>query len=173
MTIRSPIRPQASPTTQSAGARRRDSTQVVSNDPAPPRPGAPAHALREPLDDGARGLLRNQDVRALLLGTSAQFPHVVNRIAAAWSDPDVLLHLLDELLLDDRAKRQGFPLDVALELSNLRMHYEMRVAPILRRASHSRRASKAHPHAGRGRKRSEGGFASLGARLRKLLGMRF
>lgn len=127
---------------------------------------------REPLDDGARRLLQNADVQALLIVTSAQFPHVVNQIAAAWRDADVLLHRLDELLLDNRSKRQGFPLDVALELSNLRTHYELRVAPILRRASTSRRRKASEPSAGRARKPSAGEPAGLRGLLRKLLGRR-
>lgn len=168
MTIRS--QPVAS--RQGTGAGQRASFEVAQPNPAPSRTGPMARPPREPLDDGARRLLQTPDVQALLVITSAQFPHVINRISAAWGDADVLLHLLDELLLDDRAKRQGFPLDVALELSNLRTHYELRVAPILRGASTSRRTKTPRPGTDRAPTRSEGGFAGLGALLRKLLGRR-
>lgn len=166
------IRSQAVARTQVTNAGQRVSIDVAQPNIAPPWGRPMARSPREPLDDGARRLLQNADVQALLVVTSAQFPHVVNQIAAAWRDADVLLHLLDELLLDDRSKRQGFPLDVALELSNLRSHYELRVAPILRRASTSRRTRTAHPSNSRARKPSTGWPAGLWGLLRKLLGTR-
>lgn len=45
-----------------------------------------------------------------------RFPHVVDRIASAWSDPVRLAAVFEELLLDDRGGRQGFPADAAAEL---------------------------------------------------------
>ena len=54
------------------------STQPPDPVPATIRPP------REPLDDRARTLLDNPEVQVLLPTTSRDFPHIVNRLAAAW-----------------------------------------------------------------------------------------
>ena len=94
---------------------------------------ADRRAVREPLDDAGAALLRNPHVGALLEFTAVRFPHVVNQLAAAWTEPELLLTAVDALLLDDRAHRQGFPLATVQELSDLRNYYAAHVAPTLRR----------------------------------------
>ena len=47
---------------------------------------------------------------------TSRFPHVVDRIASAWSDPARLAAVFEDLLFDDRGGRQGFPADAAEEL---------------------------------------------------------
>lgn len=49
-----------------------------------------------------------------------RFPHVVNRLAACWTAPFDVIDLLDELLLDRRGGRRGFPADALAELLALR-----------------------------------------------------
>ena len=53
-------------------------------------------------------------------GLPKRFPHVFNRIAATWHDPPALLEALDDLLVDTRGGRRGFPADVLAELLILR-----------------------------------------------------
>jgi hypothetical protein len=48
-------------------------------------------------DEGSVGVLADR------------FPHVLNRLAAAWGTPTEVLCLIDELLVDRRGNRQGFP----------------------------------------------------------------
>ena len=55
-----------------------------------------------------------------LAQTAAEFPHVVNRLSVLWDDPGAFRKAIDDLLLDDRRQRQGFPFKVLLELTELR-----------------------------------------------------
>lgn len=64
--------------------------------------------------------------------TAQRYPHVVNRLAAAWSSPPACRAYFDDLLLDQRGGRQGFPWDIANELSSLRDHYDTFVNPTYR-----------------------------------------
>lgn len=55
--------------------------------------------------------------------TRQRYPHVLERIAAEWEVPRRFLQLMDELLIDQRGNRAGFPFDCILELTNLREYY--------------------------------------------------
>ncbi len=50
----------------------------------------------------------------------SQFPRIANIVARSWDDRDSVERYLNELLIDRRSSRQGFPPDVQLELLNLR-----------------------------------------------------
>jgi hypothetical protein len=64
-------------------------------------------------------------IAALLLDvrpveTAKAFPRIANALALLWSTPDELTVYLDELLVDRRRGRQGFPLRVLSEFDMLR-----------------------------------------------------
>ena len=61
---------------------------------------------------------------------SIDFPHIVNKISELWARPILLDRYFEELSLDARGGRKGFPLGVALELANLREHYQTKVKPL-------------------------------------------
>ena len=46
----------------------------------------------------------------------AKFPRIANLLAVLWEDPNSLRRYLDDLLVDKRGNRQGFPLDILREL---------------------------------------------------------
>ncbi|HVL57556.1 MAG TPA: hypothetical protein VM491_13700 [Burkholderiaceae bacterium] len=48
--------------------------------------------------------------------TTRKFPHVVNRLGAIWTSPGLLERAMNELLLTQRPRRQGFPPAVVREL---------------------------------------------------------
>ncbi len=54
----------------------------------------------------------------------AKFPRIANLIAVLWQDPNSLRRYVDDLLVDKRGNRQGFPLDVLRELFALRAYYD-------------------------------------------------
>ena len=54
----------------------------------------------------------------------ARFPRIANALFAAWPDPDRMHGYFEELLVDRRGGRQGFPKDVLHELLVLRSYYE-------------------------------------------------
>ncbi len=61
--------------------------------------------------------------------TCARFPRIVNRLSSAWTRPAECRAYFDELLLDRRGDRQGFPLEVAFELAALKNYFETAVHP--------------------------------------------
>ena len=50
----------------------------------------------------------------------ARYPRIANRLALCWSDPVLSTHVLNELLIDRRGGRQGFPPAVRSDLLALR-----------------------------------------------------
>jgi len=51
----------------------------------------------------------------------ARFPRVANRLALCWNDPALASRVLDDLVVDRRRNRAGFPPDVSQELIRLRL----------------------------------------------------
>ena len=56
-----------------------------------------------------------------------QFPRVANKIFNAWKRPEICIKVFDELMMDSRGTRKGFPLEVAREITNLRVYYTTEV----------------------------------------------
>ena len=61
--------------------------------------------------------------------TIEKYPRIVNKMAALWNHPDDFMLYVDDLLVDLRGKRAGFPLAVVMELATIKDHYEMKVHP--------------------------------------------
>lgn len=80
----------------------------------------PANGLLRPTFNWASTLPLDVQPRALLY----KFPRIANLIAALWQDPNSLRRYVDDLLVDKRGSRQGFPLDVLRELFRLRAYYD-------------------------------------------------
>jgi hypothetical protein len=95
------------------------------------------HAMRRPLgpeqqrlSDQARELMSalNESLRPTVL--AARYPRIVNKVAELWRRPTLMDRYFDELLLDSRGNRQGFPLDILLELTTLKEHYQTAAFPM-------------------------------------------
>lgn len=56
-----------------------------------------------------------------------RYSRITNLLCDKWADPKAALHLLEDLVLDRRGGRQGFPRPVAVELQTLRDHLQRRV----------------------------------------------
>jgi hypothetical protein len=63
------------------------------------------------------------------LQTAARFPHIVNALSGAWATPTRCRGCFDQLLIDQRGDRQGFPNAVASELAALKDFYDSVVHP--------------------------------------------
>lgn len=74
----------------------------------------------EPLEARAQVLLSRLPEGASLEHCARDYPHLVNRIAAAWHDEQLLSRYLDGLLVNDRGGRAGFSFEVLVELTDLR-----------------------------------------------------
>ena len=83
----------------------------------------PSHPGREPLNESGAAFLAQMSGKTPLALTAAGFPHILNKLAAFAYQPSMMVRTLDQLLIDDRTHRQGFPFDVLIELSNLRELY--------------------------------------------------
>lgn len=54
---------------------------------------------------------------------SRHYPRIVNRLAEIWHRPLQSESYLDELMMDKRGSRRGFPRDVAAEIAALKTHF--------------------------------------------------
>ncbi len=84
--------------------------------PVAPKPKGPL----EPLDARARKLLQNLPAGTSLNQTAQNFPHLVNRLAGVWNEARQLRNFVDDLLVDERGGRAGFPYEILDELITLR-----------------------------------------------------
>lgn len=80
-------------------------------------------APAEPLSDEANAWLADlpESVRPRQL--ALRYARLANRLCKVWSEPLKCERLLDDLMMDRRGGRKGFPLQVANELATLRDHY--------------------------------------------------
>ena len=92
-------------------------------------------AARSPLSShdatlsfGAQEWVRGLPVNLRPLELCSAYPRVANRIALCWDDLALVDSVFNELLLDRRGGREGFPAKVAAELMRLHALHERRVA---------------------------------------------
>lgn len=71
------------------------------------------------------GLAKKLQLRLL----PSQFPRVLNQVAALWNRPAAAASCLQELLIDTRGTRAGFPPAVLSELLALRNYNASRIVP--------------------------------------------
>ncbi len=81
------------------------------------------------LSPEARALLNSLDKRVLPIQLSCRYPRVMNQIARLWRRPAHLDRYFEDLLIDKRGGRQGFPFAVAAELAALNDYYQVEVYP--------------------------------------------
>ena len=80
----------------------------------------PANGLLKPTFAWASTLPVEAQPRSLMY----KFPRIANLLAAMWPDPNSFRRYMDDLLVDKRGNRQGFPVDVLKELFELRAYYD-------------------------------------------------
>jgi hypothetical protein len=93
--------------------------------------GADLESTKRRLSEPANGLLKPTFAWAATLPVEIQpralmykFPRIANLMAAMWQDANSLRRYVDDLLVDKRGNRQGFPVDVLRELFALRAYYD-------------------------------------------------
>jgi hypothetical protein len=93
--------------------------------------GADAESTKRRVSEPVNGLLKPTFAWAATLPVEIQpralmyrFPRIANLIAAMWQDANSLRRYVDDLLVDKRGNRQGFPVDVLRELFALRAYYD-------------------------------------------------
>jgi hypothetical protein len=61
------------------------------------------------------------------LHLARQFPRIANKLAEVWQRPVICDKVFEDLMIDNRGTRQGFPHDVAKEIGDLRGYYNTEV----------------------------------------------
>jgi hypothetical protein len=61
------------------------------------------------------------------LHLARKFPRIANKLAEAWKRPVNCDKVFDELMMDHRGTRKGFPHEVAKEIADLRGYYNAEV----------------------------------------------
>jgi hypothetical protein len=100
-----------------------------------PRPAAgpesQAEFTKRRTTEPAKGLLKPTFAWASTLPIEIQprsllykYPRIANLLAAMWPDPNSFRRYIDDLLVDKRGSRQGFPVEILRELFELRAHYD-------------------------------------------------
>jgi hypothetical protein len=84
------------------------------------RTSQPATGLLKPTHTWAATLPDDVRPNALMM----TFPRIANLMAAMWHDPNSFRRYVDDLLVDRRGNRQGFPLEVLRELFKIRAYYD-------------------------------------------------
>jgi len=84
------------------------------------RSSEPANGLLKPTLTWAHALPADRHPMALM----TKYPRIANLLAVLWQDPNSLRRYVDDLLVDKRGNRQGFPLDVLREIFDLRALYD-------------------------------------------------
>ena len=77
----------------------------------------------EPLSDEAAAWIAELPASVQPRQLALRYARLANRLAKAWKEPHKCERLLDDLMMDRRGGRKGFPLQVANELATLRDHY--------------------------------------------------
>ena len=88
---------------------------------------APARMRDAELSVKARNWLERlpEDMRPRELCT--RFPRIANQLAACWADIGLIDHLLQDLLIDHRGSREGFPSAVVDEIALLYEYHDLRL----------------------------------------------
>jgi len=100
-------------------------------DPASNRrnqPGAGPQPVRIEFSCAASRLLTLLSPTVRLTALQA-FPRIVNRLADVWHKPSEFERCMDDLLLDTRGNRIGFPSEIVAELTALREYYQTKLHP--------------------------------------------
>jgi hypothetical protein len=95
-------------------------TQVLPRpQPATATARRPPRASDNALNGTARHWLRKLPERRRPLRLCEHYPRVANRIAFCWPEPAMSRQILEDLLVDKRGNRRGFPSSVQRELRRL------------------------------------------------------
>ena len=109
--------PQSSAREARERAAQRVSARGATDPVAARQPPRPQDLLLSALAQAWIGALTESERPAAL---ATQYPRIANRLALCWDDSDLLDRVFDDLLVDRRGGRRGFPPDVQAELLRLR-----------------------------------------------------
>jgi hypothetical protein len=98
----------------------------------PGKAPAPTHAApRGHLSREAVRLVISLQMTEQVRYLAIEFPHVLNRVAELWGQPQAAEDYFSALLLPDRSGRKGFNLQAMQEVVALRDRHRRRLAPAM------------------------------------------
>lgn len=83
----------------------------------------PQHAVAQDLATQTFKWLATLPKEARPNALAIKFPRIANRLADIWKRPLHCERYLDDLMIDRRGGRQGFPSDVAADIARLKAHF--------------------------------------------------
>ena len=86
----------------------------------------------EGITEVTRAWLESLPMSVRPVALANKYPRIANRFALLWKQPRKCDVYFENLLVDERGGRQGFPQSVALELVTLKTHYQTVVFPVNR-----------------------------------------
>ncbi len=116
--------------TKVTGRRRPANTNIKTG----PAARALLNAHDESLSSVAHAWVRGLPVPVRPLELCNAYPRIANRIALCWDSPALVESVFNELLVDHRGQRKGFPRRVSTELLRLHAFQEARVEAAARSA---------------------------------------
>jgi hypothetical protein len=111
-----------------SGYGYRRAQRTTSNSTASATPATNLGSTTELSAEAVR-LLASLGKRVSMTELAGKYPRVLNRIAAVWHKRAEADRCFDELLLDARRTRQGFPQSVVYEIASLRHYHVTHVFP--------------------------------------------
>jgi hypothetical protein len=99
-----------------------------------PLPGSPVRQRRteqpaNELNCETREWLQTLPVEVRPDSLANDYGRIVNALRLCWSRPETCLDYFEDLLIDRRGDRQGFPGNIAMEIAMLKDYYESLVHP--------------------------------------------
>jgi hypothetical protein len=79
------------------------------------------------LNSETREWLQTLPVEVQPQGLATEYGRIVNTLRLCWGRPQACLDYFDDLLIDRRGNRQGFPGDIAMEIALLKDYYQTSV----------------------------------------------
>ena len=120
------------PIAKHVDAVRRKAASMLSPSQGAEQRRKPPRDQDRSLSKAARLWVRSLPTRLRPMALCSSYARLANRMAAVWDDPIQTEALFDELLIDHRGGRHGFPPLVAAELMRLRHFHDRRLDPASR-----------------------------------------
>ena len=104
----------------------------------------PTSALENALQRAAAAWLEQLPAPLRPMQLAQTYPRIVNRLARLWDSPQPCLAYFEELRIDWRIGRQGFPMPISLELNELCAYYKRQLESAAEAAGRAHRDAWAH-----------------------------
>ena len=89
---------------------------------------APENRADRRLSSEAIAWLKTLPREVMPYNLATHYPRICNRMVERWKYADLMIPYFDDLLMDRRGGRQGFPITIVSEIAALQAHYRVTVS---------------------------------------------